>query len=59
MAGIATNTGFEDDWQANKSVIERNWHMLKNSIATDVTFSVGNDAINESNGTFSVFFFIS
>ena len=52
MANIAANTGFVDDWQANKSVTERNWYMLENSISTDVTFSVSNDALDDDNGMF-------
>ena len=55
MAGVTTNTGFENDWQASKSVIERNWYMLNNSISTDVTFSVGNEPRNDD-GRFFVHF---
>ena len=52
MDNSVGNTGFVDDWQANKSVTERNWYMLENSISTDVTFSVSNDALDDDNGMF-------
>ena len=34
---------FQDNWQNNKSLIDANLHMLKNEVACDVTFIVGDN----------------
>ena len=43
----AESVVFDDDWQANKTVTERNLFMLENEIRTDVTFSVYNNSYGD------------